>query len=302
MIKRFIIIKGKKEILIKVNGVWIYKYHRCGCPCKECIHFPNNKEGIRNHKRFGVPNHIGGHQCIRHKFTLKRKNICLKKDEVFVKGKIEKVILENNILVYKYHFCQCGCEERIPWNIKHYYVGISRYISGHNKSRLGKTNSKIHRLRIKLNRTDFFGENNPNFGNYWSEEQKEKQRGPRPNMRGENNGMFGKPPAKGSNHGKHFYYKSPLQGEVCLRSSWELAYAKYLDSKTIIWKYEHKAFKLSNGTTYRPDFFLVKNKKYREIKGYMTETAQEKIDLFQKEYNRNFKVLYHEDLVRKGIL
>jgi len=113
---------------------------------------------------------------------------------------------------------------------------------------------------------------------------------------------IGIPAPKGSGTGKSCYYNSPLQGKIWIRSTYELAYAQYLDSKRILWKHEHKRFKLSNGTTYAPDFFLVKSKKYREIKGYMRPEAQEKVELFQNEYpNKDFKVLYYEDLVRKGI-
>jgi hypothetical protein len=101
---------------------------------------------------------------------------------------------------------------------------------------------------------------------------------------------------------KQCYYKSPLQGEVCFRSSWELAYAMYLDKKNVFWMYEHKKFKLSNGTSYTPDFYLVKKQKYIEIKGIISETNKEKMDLFRKEYPEiKFKILYGEGLVRKGI-
>ena len=120
--------------------------------------------------------------------------------------------------------------------------------------------------------------------------------------KGKNNNMFGRPPPKSASYGKRCHYESPLQGKICFRSTWELKYAKYLDKKDILWKYKHKTFELSNCTTYTPDFFLVKSKKYREIKGHMTSYACRKIKLFKKEYpNKKFKILYKEDLIKKKI-
>jgi len=103
-------------------------------------------------------------------------------------------------------------------------------------------------------------------------------------------------------HGKRYHYTSPLQGRVYFRSSYELKYAKYLDGKSILWKYEHKTFPLSNGTTYTPDFYLTKKRKYIEIKGFMRKDARNKLKLFKKEYPKiKIKVLYGENLIKKGI-
>lgn len=71
---------------------------------------------------------------------------------------------------------------------------------------------------------------------------------------------------------------------IKMRSNWEVLYAHYLDSLGILWQYEPKQFKLSNGKRYYPDFYLPELKEWHEVKGYLTPEAQEKMDLFQNEY------------------
>jgi len=98
-------------------------------------------------------------------------------------------------------------------------------------------------------------------------------------MRGKNNPVFIKP-----SYGNGGYYKN-----IWMRSSYEIAYAKWLDGKNIEWQYEPNAFDLGN-TTYTPDFYLPEDDTYIEIKGYWREDAKEKFKLFKKIYN-NIKVI-----------
>jgi len=85
---------------------------------------------------------------------------------------INKVIIENGVKVYKYHFCHCGCKERILWNERHSWAGISQYKSGH---------------RARLNK----GKNHNQYGIKQSEEWIENRV---KQLRGENNCYFGKHP------------------------------------------------------------------------------------------------------------
>lgn len=75
---------------------------------------------------------------------------------------------------------------------------------------------------------------------------------------------------------------------VWLRSSWEYAYAKWLDDRLIWWSFEKEQYKLSDGTSYRPDFFIHDDNgniiKIVEIKGYWDNRAY-KADLLRKEYS-----------------
>lgn len=93
-------------------------------------------------------------------------------------------------------------------------------------------------------------------------------------FKGKNNGRFGKVPS----HGKSSYYKN-----IFMRSSWEIAYAKYLDKNNIKWLYESKIFDLGD-TTYTPDFYLPETDEYIEIKGWWRDKSKIKFDLFRQKY------------------
>jgi len=115
-------------------------------------------------------------------------------------------------------------------------------------------------------------------------------------MSGVGNPMFGK-----VTHGKGNKYNN-----YYMRSSYEIAYAKWLDSNNIKWVYEPVAFKVdSNGkqTTYRPDFYLPETDEYIEIKGWWRDDAKEKFLEFRKKYPLiNLAVLEKEQLIEMGIL
>ncbi len=119
--------------------------------------------------------------------------------------------------------------------------------------------------------------------------------------KGKKNPMAGKPSPKGAGRGKGCYYKSIFQGDVWLRSSYEKAYAEYLDSIKEPWVYEFNTFKIGE-STYTPDFYLIYRNTYIEIKGYMRKEAQEKIDKFKGLYPKEkLTVLFKKDLINLGI-
>ena len=118
-------------------------------------------------------------------------------------------------------------------------------------------------------------------------------------IKGGKNPIFKAPKQMGI--GKGCYYQSPLQGKIWMRSSWEIAYAKYLDSINELWYYEIESYFLSNGITYCPDFFLPRLNKFIEIKGWMSSEGQNKIDLFLQEYPWDLEILRKEDLKNLGI-
>ena len=75
-------------------------------------------------------------------------------------------------------------------------------------------------------------------------------------MIGRNSPRFGKLAI----HGKKIKYNG-----IWMRSTWEVAYAKWLDKQNIKWLYESKVFDLGN-CTYTPDFYLPESDTYIEIK------------------------------------
>jgi len=91
------------------------------------------------------------------------------------------------------------------------------------------------------------------------------------------------------------------KGVFIFKSSWELAYAQYLDIQNIVWEYE-PIFKLLDGRSILPDFQLSTGD-IIEIKGYWWSDSKEKWDLFCSEYPEiNKRVLMKTDLQQLGIL
>jgi len=77
---------------------------------------------------------------------------------------------------------------------------------------------------------------------------------------------------------KGHYYK-----DLYLRSSWELEFAKYLDSLGIVYEYEKTRIDLKD-CTYTPDFYIPSFKMYVEIKGWVKDTFLKKMDKLDKLY------------------
>lgn len=103
--------------------------------------------------------------------------------------------------------------------------------------------------------------------------------------------------SKSSRTGIQGYYLRKNGEYVWLRSTWEYIYAKWLDEKNIEWEYEIKTYKLSNGESYRPDFFIVENDENYivEIKGSKYYDRSYKIELFKQEY-KNIKIVVIRDI------
>jgi len=94
---------------------------------------------------------------------------------------------------------------------------------------------------------------------------------------------------KSSAHGKGNWYIRKDGTKVWMRSSYEIAFAKWLDNRGLTWKYEPKRFYLKD-RTYAPDFQIKEWKSWIEIKGWFHERHQETIKQF-REYNSNENML-----------
>lgn len=76
---------------------------------------------------------------------------------------------------------------------------------------------------------------------------------------------------------------SPIAGEVYLNGTWEYKYALWLDANNINWKRNTKGFSYvfdGKQKKYYPDFYLIDENKYVEVKGYETEKDKEKWSQF----------------------
>ena len=83
-----------------------------------------------------------------------------------------------------------------------------------------------------------------------------------------------------------------------LRSSWELAYAKWLDYQGFTWKYQHKRFLDLDGIHHKlPDFYVEEYKSYVEIKPqYRMQEASDLKRLLVLIYNLDLLVIDETDL------
>jgi DNA-directed RNA polymerase subunit RPC12/RpoP len=101
---------------------------------------------------------------------------------------------------------------------------------------------------------------------------------------------------------KKYTYFSEVAGEVKLDGTWELKYAKYLDSQKVIWKRNKIRFDYinlsGNKATYCPDFWVEDWNTYIEIKGYERDTDHCKWSQFKEP----LKILRRKDLVDLGVL
>jgi hypothetical protein len=120
--------------------------------------------------------------------------------------------------------------------------------------------------------------------------------------RGKNNPHYGKLAAKGGGFGIRCDYGSPFQKTISFHSSYELAYAKYLDSIEEPWFYELETFELTGDMTYTPDFFLPRLEKFIEIKGWFNEKAKTKFEKFKEEYPFDIEILFKQDLKNLGVI
>jgi len=95
---------------------------------------------------------------------------------------------------------------------------------------------------------------------------------------------------------KNYEYKG-----VILNGSWELKYAMYLDEKNISWKRCDESFPyIFNNKKHRyiPDFYLIDDDTYIEVKGYVLDKDYAKWNQFPKK----LKVLFKKDLEELNII
>jgi hypothetical protein len=162
-------------------------------------------------------------------------------------------------------------------------------IKSKRETHLGRKRPE-HSLRM-------MGDKNPMAGTHRPKSVRDKiSKGRIGKYLGRNSAAFGRKPSHRCSYGHGGRYK-----KTWFKSSYEIAYAKYLTKNHIKWQYEPKIFDLGE-TTYRPDFYLLKTKQFIEIKGYWTKEAIYKFELFKILYpNIKILVLERNDLLRRKI-
>lgn len=311
--------KQNKDILIFIEENT--NKHVCLCGCNQFIKI------IRNHYYSGIPKYINYHDPVT-ELENKKRSESLKKyylENKYSESAKEKIRIKNTGRKHSIETREKQSESRKKYinnggkvwndgltkNIDERINSFSKRMEEYNPmfnidTRLKNSSSQLERFKkfdhpfkgkhhteesIKRMCNSHKGCISPMKGKHHTEESKIK------------NSIHnkGRIPPISSSRGKRSYYDSPLQGNICFRSSYELAYAKYLDSKNILWMYEIETFDLGD-TTYTPDFFLPQFEKFIEIKGYMRSEAKKKIDKFLEQYPWDLEILRKDDLFRLGVL
>lgn len=183
-----------------------------------------------------------------------------------------------------------------------------------------RISEKISKIRKEYNpMTGRTGELHPNFGKHWSEEVRKKMsashKGKPSTFKGKHHTEEAKRKNSEAHKGKIAWNKgmkfdNPIphrvggigQYYICtdgsiiwLRSSYEVRVAKKLDELGIHWKYEPKSFDIGDHY-YRPDF-LIENKIWWEVKGWMQESDRMKLIKFAQYFpNENIRVIYINEI------
>ena len=112
--------------------------------------------------------------------------------------------------------------------------------------------------------------------------------------------MKGRPAPWVKNNGRRKFWYYNKKKRLRMRSYWEVKYAKYLDSKNIKWLYEAFCF-VGKDFSYCPDFYLIKEKKFIEIKGAEYNLDKKKVKSLIN-FGARIEVLFGDDLKKLGVL
>lgn len=110
-------------------------------------------------------------------------------------------------------------------------------------------------------------------------------------VKGINNGMYGKTPT----YSNYSLYEN-RDIIIKMRSTWEVLFAKYLDSINKKWEYESKCFELE-GCTYTPDF--LSDGIFYEVKGFLHEHSKIKIEKFRELYPNIELIIIDRDKMKE---
>lgn len=88
--------------------------------------------------------------------------------------------------------------------------------------------------------------------------------------------------------------------ELVCQGGYEPKVVDYLNANHINYQWQQTTFTLSDGKTYRPDFYLVDSDTWVEIKGYFRDDAKKKWDEFQQTHS-NSELWDKKKLLELGI-
>jgi len=194
----------------------------------------------------------------------------------------------------KVYYCKIvGCQNKIHIQTALYGKGMCASHAGKYRKHISPTIKHRQKISNTLKKKFKNKKNHPNFGKHLSKNHKRKiSKANKGKLKGKDNPFYGK--ILKPNWCK---YK-----RIWMRSGYEIAFAQFLDLSGIKYKYEPKAFDLSD-TTYRPDFYIPEWDLWIEIKGYISDLFKKKFNKFKKKYpNERIKILMQKDLQELGVL
>lgn len=109
----------------------------------------------------------------------------------------------------------------------------------------------------------------------------------------------------GSGRSNGSWYESPIAGRVYLDSSYELAFAKFLDEGKVPWVRNQDRFPYHHEgkeRKYIPDFFLPLADCFIEIKGFETELDRTKWRSLREQHQKTLLVFFEQELKTMGVL
>jgi hypothetical protein len=182
-----------------------------------------------------------------------------------------------NIKLSDSHKNKIGKSSELHWKNDIYREKMHKSRMGHEVAQ--ETRDKIRKSQ-KGRKNPWTTEHNKNRipPSGWHHSEISKQI-TRDKVSGNKNGQYGKAPpiVKGV---KFIDRKGRL---FKFRSKWEEKLAIYFDKNNIDWEYEKTTYKLSDNSTYTPDFFI--EEMIYEVKGYPYKRSIEKFECFKKEYS-----------------
>jgi len=117
---------------------------------------------------------------------------------------------------------------------------------------------------------------------------------------GNRNPNFGKTPSPLIHKRyKQFIVQTPLQGVKTLRSSYEKRLYDYLMRTQQKFLYEPRAFHImlkGKITTYTPDFYLIEQASYVEVKGWLRDVHKQKIECLAEQHNIKVELVGKNEL------
>lgn len=108
--------------------------------------------------------------------------------------------------------------------------------------------------------------------------------------------------------------KGGYRSDLCryFRSCWEANFARILNVQQKTWQYEEHTFQLENSISYTPDFYVIEDDIFYELKGRMDDKSQRQLELMKTKFShiklevidsakyKSLKAEYHDKIAWEG--